>query len=142
MGLIYKNNPRPLNPKPCFPVPGSVPRPRECHFWVIWTDTDRFGPSFSPNRRFRTRIVTVCNFGTPKIYTTTGLGPRKNREIAGVDDLVVYMQTAVKYSSLYIHHQMVHTSHFHICSRPKPGRCNCGQERIIRVPGSGDCSIP
>ena len=43
-------------------------------------------------------------FGTPKIYTTTGLGPRKNREMAGVDDVVVYMQTAVKYSSLYIHH--------------------------------------
>ena len=38
------------------------------------------------------------------IYATTGLGPRKNREMAGVDDLVVYMQTAVKYSSLYIHH--------------------------------------
>ena len=42
--------------------------------------------------------------GTPKIYTTTGFGPRKNRERPGVDDLVVYMQTAVKYSSLYIHH--------------------------------------
>ena len=77
--------------------------------------------------------------GTPKIYTTTGLGPRKNREMAGVDHLVVYMQTAVKYrvciyttpgalrapgvvyiesvvfySSLHIHHQMVHTSHFPI----------------------------
>jgi len=37
--------------------------------------------------------------GTPKIYTTTGFGPRKNREMAGVDDLVVYMQTAVFYSS-------------------------------------------
>jgi len=42
--------------------------------------------------------------GTPKIYTTTGFGPRKNREMAGVDHLVVYMQTAAKYSSLYIHH--------------------------------------
>ena len=41
---------------------------------------------------------------TPKIYTTTGLGPRKNREMAGVDDLVVYMQTAVKYNTFYIHH--------------------------------------
>jgi len=51
--------PRPLNPKPCFPVPGSVPRPRRCLFWVIWTDTDRFGPSLCPNRRFRTRIVTI-----------------------------------------------------------------------------------
>ena len=59
--------------------------------------------------------------GSPKIYTTTGLGPRKNREMAGVDDLVVYMPTAVKYNSLYIHHQIVHTSHFPIFSRPKPG---------------------
>jgi len=42
--------------------------------------------------------------GTPKMYTTTGFGPRKNREMAGVDDLVVYMQTAVKYSTFYIHH--------------------------------------
>ena len=60
--------------------------------------------------------------------------------MAGVDDLVVYMQTAVKYSTLYIHHpgvvyiesvvfysslhmhhQIVHTSHFPIFSRPKPG---------------------
>jgi len=83
--------------------------------------------------------------GTPKIYTTTGLGPRKNREMVGVDDLVVYMQTAVKYSSSYIHHlggaarprggvyrkccilqqymhhQIVHTSHFPIFARPQPG---------------------
>ena len=29
--------------------------------------------------------------GTPKIYTTTGLGLRKNREMAGVDDLVVFI---------------------------------------------------
>jgi len=42
--------------------------------------------------------------GTPKIYTTTGLGPRKRREMAGVDDLVVYMQTVVKYNTFYIHH--------------------------------------
>jgi len=48
--------------------------------------------------------IVQLQFGTPKIYTTTGLGPRKNREMAGVDDLVVYVQTAVKYSSLYIHH--------------------------------------
>jgi len=32
------------------------------------------------------------------------VGPRKNIDMAGVDHLVVYMQTAVKYSSLYIHH--------------------------------------
>jgi len=43
-------------------------------------------------------------FGTPKIYTTTGLGPRKNREMAGVDDLVVYIQTVIKYNTFYIHH--------------------------------------
>ena len=84
-------------------------------------------------------MLELC-FGTPKIYTTTGFGPRKNREMAGVDDLVVYMQTVVKYNtfyihhpgvvyiesvvfyhSLHIHHQIVHTSHFPIFSRPKPG---------------------
>jgi len=43
-------------------------------------------------------------FGTPKIYTSTGFGPRQNREMAGVDHLVVYMQTAVKYNTFYIHH--------------------------------------
>jgi len=42
--------------------------------------------------------------GTPKIYTTTGFGLRKNREMAGVDHLVVYTQTAEKYSTFYIHH--------------------------------------
>ena len=41
--------------------------------------------------------------------------------MAGVDDLVVYIQTAVFYSSLHIHNQIVHTSHFPILSRPKPG---------------------
>jgi len=41
---------------------------------------------------------------TPKMYTTTGCGPRKNREMAGVDHLVVYLQTAVKYNTFYIHH--------------------------------------
>ena len=43
-------------------------------------------------------------FGTPKIYTTTGFAPRKNKEMAGVDDVVVYMQIAVKYNTFYIHH--------------------------------------
>jgi len=38
-----------------------------------------------------------------KIYIMKKNGLRKNKEMAGVDDLVVYMQTAVKYSSLYIH---------------------------------------
>jgi len=33
--------------------------------------------------------------------------------------VVVYIQTAVFYSSLHIHHQIVHTSHFPIFSRPK-----------------------
>jgi len=46
----------------------------------------------------------VIKLGTPKIYTTTGFGHRKNRVMAGVDHLVVYMQTAVKYNNLYIHH--------------------------------------
>ena len=55
------------------------------------------------------------------IYATTEFGLRKNREMAGVDDLVVYMQSAVKYSSLYIHHQIVHTSHSPIFSKLKPG---------------------
>jgi len=84
--------------------------------------------------------------GTPKIYTATGLGLRKNGEMARVDHLVVYMQTGVKFSSLYIHHpgggarprggvntnccilsilhiqhQTVHTNHIPIFSRPKPG---------------------
>jgi len=83
---------------------------------------------------------------TPKIYTTAGLGPRKNTEMGGVHHLVVYMQTAVNtevciyttpgalrasgvvyiesvvfYSSWHIHHQVVHTSHFPIFPRPKPG---------------------
>jgi len=35
--------------------------------------------------------------GTRKIYTTTGFGPRKTWEMAGVDHLVVYMQIAIKY---------------------------------------------
>jgi len=39
--------------------------------------------------------------------------------MAGVDHLVVYMQTAVKYSSLYIH-QMVRASHFPIFLGPNP----------------------
>jgi len=50
-------------------------------------------------------IPKACNegsFETPKIYTTTGLVPRKNREMAGVDDLVVYMQT-VKNTTLSIY---------------------------------------
>ena len=62
------------------------------------------------SRRYNIIIVSNrhfcgnCHIGTPKIYTTTGFGPRKNREMAGVDDLVVYTQTAVKYNTFYIHH--------------------------------------
>jgi len=41
--------------------------------------------------------------------------------MAGVDHFLVYMQTAVKYRILYIHQEMVYTSHFLIFSRPKPG---------------------
>jgi len=54
------------------------------------------------------------------IYATTGFGRRKKREMAGVEDLVVYIQTAVFYTGLHIHHQIVNTSHFPIFSRPKP----------------------
>ena len=42
--------------------------------------------------------------GIPKTYTATGFGPRKNKTMCGVDHFLVYMQTAVKYSSLYMHH--------------------------------------
>jgi len=86
------------------------------------------GIGFDANMKF---------IGTPKIYTTTGLGPRKNREMAGVKFIgtpkiyttpgvlrapgVVYIESVVFYSSLHIHHQIVHTSHFPIFSRPKPG---------------------
>jgi len=55
--------------------------------------------------------------------------------MASVDDLVciyttpgvlrapgaVYIESVVFYSSLHIHHQIVHTSHFPIFSKPKPG---------------------
>ena len=34
---------------------------------------------------------------------------------------VVYIESIVFYSSLNIHHQIVHTSHFPISSMPKPG---------------------
>jgi len=59
--------------------------------------------------------------GTPNIYTTTGFGLRKNREMAGVDDLMGYIESVVFYSSLHIHHLIVHASHFPIFSRPQPG---------------------
>ena len=52
--------------------------------------------------RFIEETLVLLEFGNPKIYTT-GLGHRKNREMAGVDDLVMYMQTAVKYNTFYIH---------------------------------------
>ena len=34
---------------------------------------------------------------------------------------VVYIESVVFYSSLHIHHQIVHTSHFPIFSRPQTG---------------------
>jgi len=58
---------------------------------------------------------------TPKIYTTTGLGLRENKKMAGVDHLLVYIQTAMFYSSLHIHQEMVYTSHFLILTRPETG---------------------
>jgi len=50
----------------------------------------------------------ISNLGTPKIYTTTGFGPRKNREVAGVDDLVVHTPNRPR-------------QQFRILSKPKPG---------------------
>jgi len=37
-------------------------------------------------------------------HITTGLGPRKNRKMSDVVDLVMYIQTTVKYITFYIHH--------------------------------------
>ena len=54
--------------------------------------------------RYFSVMIRQYYLGTQKIYTTTGFGPRKNTEMAGVDYLAVYMQFAIKYSSLYIHH--------------------------------------
>ena len=91
--------------------------------WVIklglWQHSWPSGVCVGLGRRSQSPRVKCV--GAPEIYTTTGLGPRKNREMAGVDDLVVYIQTAVFYSSLHIHHQIVHTNHFPIFPRPKPG---------------------
>jgi len=39
----------------------------------------------------RLQHVSNLNTGSPKIYTTTGFGPTKNTEMAGVDHLVVYI---------------------------------------------------
>ena len=54
------------------------------------------------------------------IYTTTGLGLRKNKKMVGVYHFLVYMQTAPNYRIFYIHH--------HGCAqRPRGGvYTNCG----------------
>jgi len=74
---------------------------RECSYNFqnlhIFTQVLELGWAFA-------RLASDPSIGTPKIYTTTGLGPRKNGVMAGVDDLVVYMQTVVKYNTFYIHH--------------------------------------
>ena len=41
--------------------------------------------------------------GTPKIYTTTGFGLRKNKKMVGVNHLLVYMQIGVKQNTFYFH---------------------------------------
>ena len=46
LNLVFRSR----MPKPYFPVPGSVPRPRACYSEVIRTDTDRCEPSFSSKR--------------------------------------------------------------------------------------------
>jgi len=75
------------------------------------------------------RGFLILVVGTPKIYTTTGFGFRKNSEMASVDDLVVYMQTAVKYSSLFLHH-------FGGASRPRGGayRKCCNLQQFAYTP--------
>jgi len=94
-----------LGPKSAKPSTVEVPQdpmgPTEVTKWALelWLHLLADRPGCLP-QPFEMHSLFV---GTPKIYTTTEFGPRKNREMAGVDDLVVYMQTAVKYSSLYIH---------------------------------------
>jgi len=70
-------------------------------------------PYYYPTQTIDTNIsrITSETGWDPKdtVYTTTGFGR------------VVYIQTAVFHSSLHTHHQIVHTSHFHILSTPKPG---------------------
>jgi len=73
-----------------------------------------------------------ANIGAPKIFTTTGFEPRKNREMAGVDDLVVYVQTVVKYDTFYIHHPggasrprgLVYLTDFELIGPPRPNKDN------------------
>ena len=48
----------------------------------------------------------VCIYATPGALRAPG---------------VLYIESVLFYSSLHIHHQIVHTSHFSIFSRPKPG---------------------
>jgi len=60
------------------------------------TSPVRFVGGIVPKALYQSR-VTATIVGTPEIYTTTGFGPRKNREMAGVDHLVDFfkLQTAV-----------------------------------------------
>jgi len=84
--------------------------------WTVWLNW--WFPGLCAQR------ASLPHFGTPKdIHHQMG---------------VVYLQTAVFYSSLHVHHQIVLTSHFPILSRPKPGggvylwgpkHCACGPVR-------------
>ena len=76
VGLFTRFLNRILIPKPCFPVPRSVSIPRKCYFAVIWTDMDRFGRSFSSNRRFWTKLRSGLMYQISKLIGP----PRPNKE--------------------------------------------------------------
>jgi len=63
------------------------------------------------SKHFFTEWPDMANLSREKKYTTPGA-----RSTPGV----VYKQTGVFYSSLHIHHQIVHSSHFPIFSKPNP----------------------
>jgi len=79
------------------------------------------------------KCKTLSNMGTPYIYTTTGLGLRKNRKMAGawhffvymhIAPVVVYIQAALYLGGVHIHREIVYASHFLIFSRANPGDLN------------------
>jgi len=73
----------------------------------------------------------AVGYGPQRCTPPPGLGLEK-KEMAGVDHLVVYMQTAVKYSSLNIHHPGG-------ASRPRGGvyRKCCILEQFAYTPPNG-----
>ena len=78
-------------------------------------------------------ICKLLQNTTLSIYTTTG---------ARSAPVVVYIQTAVFWSSLHIHQEMVYTSHFLIFSRPKPGGGEKKKFSESGLPGGQNLSGP